>query len=212
MDALPHRTWFPLAVLGLLALCSTAAPQEPLGVSCDDVADGVFPALELSDLEKGWYGKHLEAAGEPDLCDRAEDLREVYRFTWLRTFHPPVIVRIERHDSSHRLVAKKLDGSGGYEPGELVVDRSTAIGARKWGKFKSLLSAASFWSASRDEATDVVGVDGARWIFEGVRNRTYWAKDLWSPDVNPSTRPYRRLGIYLLDLAGLLPSDEEAIY
>lgn len=212
MDALSPKACFPLVLLGLLALCSAAASQEPVGVSCDVVAGGVFPALGPPDLETSWYSQHLEAAGEPNLCDRAEGLREVYRFTWLRTFHPPVIVRIERHDGTHRLVAKKLDGRGGYEPGELVVDRSTGIEAREWRKFKSLVRAASFWSARRDEATNVVGFDGARWIFEGVRNRTYWARDRWSPDGNRSTQPYRQFGIYLLELAGLLPSDEYAIY
>lgn len=212
MDAQPRKTCLPLVLSGLIALSSMAAPQEPVGVSCAVVAGGVFPALELSELEKSWYGEHLEAAGESNLCDRVGGLREAYRFTWLRSFHPPVIVRIERHDSTHRLVAKKLSGRGGYEPGELVVNRSTGIEAREWRKFKSLLSAASFWSARRDEATNIVGFDGARWIFEGVRNRTYWARDLWTPDGNPSALPYERLGIYLLELASLLPSDEGAIY
>lgn len=212
MDALPRKVCRPLLLIGLFALCSTAAAQKPVGVSCDEVSGEFFPALDLSELEKRWYGEHLEAAGEPNLCDRASGLREVYRFTWLRSFHPPVIVRIERQDSTHRVVAKKLDGRGGYEPGELVVDRSTAIEARKWGKFKSLLSAASFWSASRDKVINVIGFDGARWIFEGVRNRKYWARDRWTPDANPSALPYKRLGIYLLELAGLLPSDDGAIY
>jgi hypothetical protein len=42
-----------------------------------------------------WYSKMLFALGEPVVSNYHGD-KEIYRFTWLRTFHHPVSVRLEK--------------------------------------------------------------------------------------------------------------------
>lgn len=197
-----------MGVIVLLATPFSAESQDTNGVTCESVAEQFFGTPELREKEN-WYGTHLQAAGETNLCGHATDFTQVYRFTWLRSFHPPVVVRIGRRESTFQLVAKKLDGRGGYKPGQLVVDRSIQIDAGEWYHFQDLLREAAFWTSVADRETDVVvGFDGARWILEGVRDGRYWALDRWSP----SETPYRRVGVYLLRLAGLLPSDEGSVY
>ena len=69
-----------------------------------------------------WYGAHLGALGEPVLCRDQGGPREIYRLIWLPSFHPSVIVRVERDLTEYRLQAKIESGAGGYEPGHLVRD------------------------------------------------------------------------------------------
>src|SRR5687768_4530953 len=51
----------------------------------------------LSDFERDWYSRQLAAAGEPSLylASRSAPGPATLRFTWLRTFHAPVFIRIE---------------------------------------------------------------------------------------------------------------------
>ena len=75
----------------------------------------------ISKVENDWYPQHWDAAGEPSLYERSRAATtagtSTLRFTWLPTFHHPVIVRIERSGKEAKLVAKQLSGEGGYEPG-----------------------------------------------------------------------------------------------
>lgn len=42
-----------------------------------------------------WYSKHLRAMNEPLLFNKKES-KQIFRFTWLRTFDNPVAIRIEK--------------------------------------------------------------------------------------------------------------------
>jgi len=52
-----------------------------------------------------WYSKHLHAMKEPLLFNRKVK-KEVYRFTWLRTFHKPMTFRIEKWKDRYILYCK----------------------------------------------------------------------------------------------------------
>src|ERR1700754_2651077 len=45
----------------------------------------------MSDFTARWYAEHLRAAGEGPLSDMPGP---TLRFTWLRTFHAPVVIRV----------------------------------------------------------------------------------------------------------------------
>src|SRR5688572_21186821 len=68
-----------------------------------------------------WYSKMLFALKEPILNNYNGD-KEIYRFTWLRTFHHPVSIRLEKQNNVVKLFTKVCNGAGGYEPGQLIVD------------------------------------------------------------------------------------------
>jgi hypothetical protein len=148
----------------------------------------------MEEFTAAWYSKHLRAMREPPLACAARG--EVYRFTWLRTFHHPVSVRIDvgEGQESARITAVELDGAGGYGPGK--EHRRTVITLNRTGVRRLLdrLQAANFWSLDSHEESR--GFDGAEWILEGSNEKGYRLVTRWSPDDGE----VRDLGLYFLRL------------
>jgi hypothetical protein len=167
-----------------------------------------FADTPLADRE-GWYGKHLRAMREPVFCP--EGGSERYRFLWLRTFHRPIAVRVEQRGDEFRVVAKELDGAGGYEPGKMVRDTSFSLPRSQWAEFRRLLADAKFWQVPTHWAPEegVVGLDGAQWILEGVAGDDYHVVDRWTPDQDLRDAAFRRAAIFLLSISTVRPPDTE---
>ena len=150
-----------------------------------------------------WYAKHLHAMHEPSLLGLSTDAsRESYRFLWLRSFHHPVSARLEvAKDGSAHLSVKVLSGRGGYEPGHIFLNRNTSVSKEAVVHFLQLLQKADFWNIpTEEEEGNVVGLDGAQWIMEGVRGGQYHVVDRWSPDDGPFRKAALFLAINLGDL------------
>jgi len=159
-----------------------------------------FASTPLADRE-GWYGRHLSVLDERPLCDSAQ---EVYRLTWVPSFHPTVVVRIERDSVGYLLRAKRESGAGGYEPGRLAVDTSTRLVRSDVDALRRLLGAARFWSLPSKPAPDgTVGSDGAQWVMEGLAAGRYHVVDRWSPRADGPYARYRQLAEWLLARSGL---------
>ena len=126
-----------------------------------------------------WYSSHLHAMREPLLFNKKPD-KEIYRFLWLRTFHNPVSIRIEKQNDKYTLTWKLCDGAGGYEPGQMTINETKTIDKETWDKFYSYLEAADFWNLNTIEV-DILGTDGSQWILEGVNNERYHVVDRWTP-------------------------------
>jgi len=77
-----------------------------------------------------WYSKMLFALQEPVLRNYQGD-KEIYRFTWLRTFHHPISVRLEKQNNIIKLFVKVCNGAGGYEPGQLIFDTTLIYHRRR---------------------------------------------------------------------------------
>jgi hypothetical protein len=196
------------------------APPAPLASDCAKPRN--FPALSrrISELKKGksgyfprgdfsngwagaedfmndWYGKHLQAMNEKSLLD-APAGQEVYRFLWLRTFHHPISVRVERSQNEIKLFTKEVNGAGGYEPREVLRDESRKLDQTEWCEFLKLLRQADYWNLPTD-GDDDLGNDGAQWILEGIKENRYHVVDRWSP----TKSEYREACLYLLRLSGV---------
>ena len=154
-----------------------------------------------------WYSKQLEALREPSLFALAKDREaESYRFLWLRTFHHPVAVRLDRlQDGSWVLVTKVASGAGGYSPGRLVTNTSQGVPTADAQRFLSTVQEVGFWSAP-NPIGDQTGTDGSQWIVEAVKSGHYHVVDRWTPKDGPA----RALGQFLaFDLASLtIPANE----
>ena len=212
MTKIRSRTYAVLrsatAFLAMLSVaCSSGKPrsdginaQAPAnsrsGIACVAGDTALFPARSV--LRGRWYDKYLRAAGEGAVC--AMPAAEAYRFTWLRSFDPPIIVRAERRGDGYVLTAKQLDGAGGYEPGKPVVNRTSAMSADQWAHLTALVDSVGFWAKGPQPGNEN-GLDGARWIVEGVADHRYHAVDRWSPPEGDDG--VRRLGMYFLQLARL---------
>ena len=127
-----------------------------------------------------WYSEQLEAMGEPVL--KADGSSNIYRFTWLRSFHHPVAVRIVDGGGHCTLRAVELDGAGGYAPGNVFRSKDLKLPAEKCIEVEQLMRITGFWRLAPHEQTN--GKDGAEWIVEGAATE-YKAVARWSPKSGP---------------------------
>jgi len=96
------------------------------------------------------------------------------------------------------LVAKRLSGGGGYDPGELekpgVVRRT--LTRKEARQFQAMLARAG--KLNRRPITCTLGLDGSQWILESADGGTYHYVNRWSPERGSE----RALGEFMLGLAG----------
>ncbi|HEX2558444.1 hypothetical protein, partial [Phenylobacterium sp.] len=114
-DRLPEQQYLPASFEEPTVTCGHGGPEASRPVK-REVA---------SAFEARWYSSHWRAAQErslyvASLAPGAEGTR-TYRFTWLRSFHQPVVVRIDDQASGEmRLTATMLSGDGGFSPGRIA--------------------------------------------------------------------------------------------
>ncbi len=186
----------------MLALLTASAQQDyfPKGVFSD------FPQADSGRAK--WYSSQLAALKEPSLLEKSGNATsESYRFVWLRTFHHPIAIRLDiRPDGIAEMTVRVTDGEGGYQPGNLIQNRTRPLTREQTQGFLARVERAKFWNLPAEETSDTVGVDGARWIIEGVKGGKYHVVDRWSPGKGP----IRELGLLLaIGFADLkIPKDE----
>lgn len=163
----------------------------------------------MDDFRSSWYSSHLRAAREPRIGGAAPahevDGLGVLRFTWLRTFHAPVMARVEaRTDDGLRLTATELSGAGGYDPGRISRQVERRLSADEAGQLIALLNQTRVLDlpSSNDCPVEengdlIIHGDGAQWIIEANGPAGYRYVDRWSAD-----GPVRDLGLHLLGLTG----------
>jgi hypothetical protein len=101
------------------------------------------------------------------------------------------------------ITGKVLTGRGGYEPGTLSRTTRRELTPDERRLLEQRLESAEVWGPSI--ARDEPGLDGAQWVFEGVRHGKYYFHDVWSPGAD--FPQYRKAATYMLELAGVLPID-----
>lgn len=174
----------PLATTTAIA-STTPKPATPIAVGeyFPDEAHGGF-----SDFVRAWYGKHLRTMGEPSLWEasRSAPARETWRFTWLRTWGHPVSIRFDVVGTTATMRYVELDGSGGYAPGAIAIDRSTTISAADWARVSAAVNKAGFWSIPTTIPDS--GFDGLEWIIEATAGGKYHVADRWTPSYDTSRR------------------------
>ena len=129
---------------------------------------------------------------------------------WLRSFHHPVSIRLDISTNGTAVLTVKIsNGAGGYEPGRLINNRTQRLGHDLTQRVLNRIEELKFWTLPTEPPPpdpNVFSVDGAQWIFEGVKSGAYHAVDRWSPDKGE----VHSLGLLmLLDVAKLKLSDRE---
>jgi hypothetical protein len=149
------------------------------------------------------YSKYLYAMREPLLFNRLLS-KEVYRFVWLRSFHNPIIIRIEKDkNKKYELIWKVTNGKGGYYPGQLIVNKRKYISGKEWNVFHKYISGMNFWK--QKNVHEQWGCDGAVWLLEGETSDFYNVIHSWSvgnPDLHEACR-------YLIQLTGIKLNHED---
>lgn len=196
------RATLSFAIIGLISSAASAGMR-----TCPDTgSDAYYFAKGSIDSRSGsdqfvreWYSRQLRAMNEPSLSCGPTVAAQVYRFTWLRTFRHPIVVRVTQSAEGARLEAVELDGAGGYEPGKVLNRVSYNINSADWHALEDQFSA-----VLQLEKADELGLDGAEWIFEGRKGEDYTYIKFWSPSAGPSWN----LGMYLIELSSLnVPQD-----
>jgi uncharacterized membrane protein len=189
-DRLPSQQYFP------------ASLREPTAAACaGSTAAQVTYLPGIEPFQAEWYATHLRAAQEKPLyrvsLDAASGVVRTYRFTWLRSFHNPVVVRIEElGDGAMRLTAKRLSGYGGYGPGRIEARVVRTLTHAEVAKLQRTLS------TSRPLELPVrdcgPGPDGSNWIVEANEAGRYRYIYRWTPEHGP----IRDLGLLFLNFTG----------
>jgi hypothetical protein len=145
----------------------------------DFVSDTEFKVsgVESALFHINWYASHLNALEEPVLSDTLP--AKVFRFTWLRTFHKPIVIGLENSNDSIILYWKVCDGAGGYEPGKIIENKSKVLTIKEWTDFVSSINSINFWNLPTTQS-GILGTDGAQWILEGKELGKYHVVDRWS--------------------------------
>lgn len=163
----------------------------------------------MDDFRSDWYSSHLRAAREPRLGGEAPpnavDGLGVLRFTWLRSFHAPVMVRVEATaDAGLHLTAKELSGAGGYDPGRIARRLERRLSAEEQARLLAFLNETRVLDLPPSDACPVaengdliIHGDGAHWIIEANGPLGYRYVDRWSAEP-----PVRDLGLHLIGLTG----------
>ena len=158
-----------------------------------------FPKeIFVIDFLETWYGSNLKEMKEESFLKISDKNKEAYRFLWLRSFHHPIFVRIERNQDKYNLVAKEFDGKADIKPGKLLQTDEKTISKEEWCEFIELLEKSDFWNMKPRGFDLINGNDGAQWILEGAKENRYYAADAWSP----RNGEFREVCIFLLKLSG----------
>ena len=192
-----HRTWVLILLVGWClmrrATCLVFLTVILLA-SVTKAQVKYFPP----DFPANWYTQHLSALNESSLWESSQTQKtQSYRFLWLRTFHHPIVVRIDVNANGTSLLTTKMtSGAGGYKPGKLILNERRTLTSEQTNWFLGKIEVHNFWKLPSIQEDR--GVDGAQWIIEGARNGTYHIVDRWSPEDGE----IRALGLLMLnDLA-----------
>lgn len=164
---------------GLLAQPS---PNKENNLNVNDASGRrYFKSEELS-----YTASVLKVMGESSLWTRkADDTATYIRWTWSRTFHAPVCIRLTKFPGKPaELIATTLTGKSGYDLGEIQSQKTIILSDSDWDKIQTWIQAKDFWAplTEMEDAFLSFGTDGAGWDFEFSSRETYKILPLRSPE------------------------------
>ncbi|MEZ6030980.1 MAG: hypothetical protein R3C46_14705 [Hyphomonadaceae bacterium] len=161
------------------------------------------------------YSMTMDWLELPSLSCGAPRADETYRLVWLRSFHQPVAIQIDRSGNRYTLdVATSNEARLSGKPLQRIHRQLTKD---DWSRIVAGLERIDFWTLpssdqvsgffAEDESGDIIvtsaGKDGAEWIIEG-RAGHYHAVDRWS-----DVEDFVAVGRIFIDLAQLnVPEDD----
>ncbi len=149
-----------------------------------------------------WYSNSLSSFKEPSLYNY-KGYDEIYRFTWLRSFHNPVTIRFQKACNNFILTTKEIIDNNGYSPDKIIVNTTQYLTGSEWNKWESRLSSINFWNLPVLDP-EPRPMDGAEWIIEANLKGKYRFTTRTMSDY-----AYRECCKYLLFLSKLKIPEED---
>lgn len=166
----------------------------------DSINDPVNNKLDT--FRNSWFSSYLYMFNEENLSKKFLN-KETYRFTWLRTFHEPVVISISKTNNEVELNFKMSNGEGGYRFGELTHNTTMKLTEEKWEHFIKLIDDSKYWYLKTEYAIKN-GFDGSEWILEGHKREGYHLVYRWCGYETRIGAPCK----YLIELSSLEIEDE----
>jgi len=156
------------------------------------IAIFVGSALLASGQEKSqttnnnYYEQQLQALKETSIGNlRSDGVTQSYRLLWLRTFHHPVVVRVDvLPDGSGRVRIKETSGQGGYAPGKLIKNDTRKLTELETQWFVERMRESGFWNlpSTEKQPENEITLDGATWVVEGKKGSEYHLLERYAPE------------------------------
>ena len=160
------------------------------------------------------------------MAQDAANAGEKWRFTWLRSFHDPISIRVWQSGSSYQMRAVRLARKKDDSVGAATADSTRLLTKDEVTEIQRLSSTKDLWLPLNETEVNAFsnGLDGVVWLFEHQKDKKHAMLDLWSPkdygrkqyqeaglDVSKirDFDPYVRLGLYLLKITQLLPQKQD---
>jgi hypothetical protein len=151
-----------------------------------------------------WYSRSLQEMAEPSFKSIVSANVESYRFLWLRSFNPGVVVRVWKCSREYCMTAKQLDsidkfvGRKFVPTAKLAINNSRSLSVDEWNSFLAVLDRSQFWSTPTVDGKEMAD-DGAEWVLEGAKGSQYHVVARQSP----TNGDYYHACLFLLKLSAL---------
>lgn len=135
-----------------------------------------YIGVEAAVFKTNWYSKYLLAFDEPVLCDSLP--MKVFRFTYIRSFDPAVVLRIENKDDTITIYWKIVNNENGNKSEMNIERQSKKLSISDWKSLENKLKKINFWNLPT-QGEDIIGTDGSQWVLEGKIGKEYHVVDRW---------------------------------
>ena len=169
---------------------------DPIVGNCSSDS-GPWPLI--SEVEQEWYPEQWLAAREPSffmLSEQDPPPKFALRFSYIPSFSPSIFVRVQEDEGAYTLIAKRMDGAGGYEPGSIASSKKVTLSDQEVADLRQLLREDALFEENAEGCSR--GFDGSEWLFELVDQKGYRFVKRWSPTEGSG----HRLGQHLIALTG----------
>ncbi len=164
--------------------------------------------LVQDDFEASWFSDELANLEEPSLFARPKGATRSVRFTWLRSFHDPIAVRIDTTAEGRLRMTARRNPMGNdldpYAKNTRLRRLTRNLTAEESAELEALLDRTAVLAAPSNGCRCCV--DGARWIVESSDPRHGYR---YHNSQSPKSGPERQVGEFLLSLTGW---DVEPVY
>ncbi len=146
-----------------------------------------------------YYTRYLSAMKEPSVKAKLEkNVDRVIRFTYLRSFHDPLVIRLTTKGDVYTGTATRLEKDEKHDPVKISFSKAWILAEKNTNITKNLFTQKDFWKPLNNvEKTFFSRVkDGSQWIFEIHDKDGYRMIDVWCPDyVNMPDDELKELGV-----------------
>lgn len=157
-----------------------------------------------------WFSYQLFGLEEKSLFDKRVE-NPTYRFLWLRTFHQPVLIKLQKEPTRVIYSAKITDGAGGYNSGKVITRIEKILADSVWIEFIKAVDTSTFFSLPAFENQTMRGCDGSVWILEYKDKNKYHLVSQWTPSYRKDKANISKPGLFLIKLLEV-NIDEKNIY